>query len=369
LDISSIIKDNFLVFEQTAPLSEVIGQLKEKEKQAAVVVRKGKYLGIIEKHKVMRSTVDLCELKLEHCLQETPLLNKESEVVEAVSLLCDNNCDFLPVQEGKKMVGIVNIVDLLNLSLTQPVVGKLKVSDIKFSKPNHIDKESPLSIAVEAMQKDNLTHMPIFDQDKLYGILSYKDVVRKQLNWSPKRDFSAKFNQALKSKSGRSENVHFFQMPVRDFSTNDNLITVSLKSPLKEAVGLMDKHNLKGLIVMDGLKYQGILTARNILLTLAKLEKRDNFEIFYVGLNEVDLTENQRNMLQDSTYKEAVRLQRKFKETFAIAVHLKESNKQGKQKLFKVNLRVESVGKLYTSEKEDWDLETALHKCFNGLKV
>ena len=58
-------------------------------------------------------------------------------------------------------------------------------------------------------------------------------------------------------------------------------------------------------------------------------------------------------------------MQRKIEGVFNIHVHLKQINKEGKQSQFDVKLKIDLPGKILTSEKLDWDLETALHKVFN----
>ena len=64
-----------------------------------------------------------------------------------------------------------------------------------------------------------------------------------------------------------------------------------------------------------------------------------------------------------------MKLQRRIDLPFQVLVHLKEFNKAGKQREFQCVLKVEWPGKSIGSEKTDWDLERALHKCFNTLKM
>jgi len=369
MNISSLVKENYLVFDKTAKLSEVVGKLKELEKQAALVFRNKKYLGLIEKRKILRSNIDLSNTNIDQCLIQTPILDGNMSVEEAIYLFSNSDADFLPFEKDKVIVGVVGVVDLVLLAMEIPDSSKLRVNDIKFSKSTKVNKDETLSVAVNVMHQEHIDHLPVFDKGELYGILCYKDIVRNILGWSPKKDVSGKFNAELRSRGASVDINSMSDLKVENFSTNENLVTIAGKKSLKEAISLMQEKNHTNILVMDGNDYKGLLTARNIILTLSKLQKVPHYSLFFVGLNKVELTEHQRNIIDVLTKREAEKLERKIEEPFSIAIHLKEINKDGKQRRFIVNLKIEINGRMYVSEKEDWDLEKAIHKCFNIIDL
>jgi CBS domain-containing protein len=369
MDIASIIKDDFLVFDEGTTLTEMIGKLKLLEKRSALVFRNKKYLGMVEKKKFLHTNIDESKAKIGNYVQNTPILSKQTDLLEAARLLSETDVNVLPVEEDKKIVGIINSLDVVTTIIDSPEATKLRVNDVKYQKPTKIQRDDLIATAIEVMRLQHIDHLPIFDKDKLFGLLSYRDVIRKSINWSPKRDVSGKFNKDLRSRAARPEAAAIGTLPVEDFSTNDNLITTTSKNTLKEAINTMLEHNLICLPVMDAENYQGLLSVRSIMQLFGSLKKTLNFDIRYVGVNELDLTENQKRLLYLTSEREAEKLQRKIDVFFSVTLHVKGINKEGKQQEFEVKLRIELPGKVLASEKLDWDLETAVHKCFNVVKT
>jgi ribosome-associated translation inhibitor RaiA len=131
----------------------------------------------------------------------------------------------------------------------------------------------------------------------------------------------------------------------------------------------MEKHKVHSLLIMDGDDYQGLLSARNILETATKQKKPQNFSINIKGLHDVNLTEHQESAMLKIIERESEKLQRKVSYKFSVSVHLKETSKEGKQKEFEVKFRITAPGNRLATTKSSWDLETAIHKCFNVVKA
>ncbi len=365
MDISSIVKNDFFELNDETKLSEVIGQMRQYEKRSALVFKNKRYLGLIEKKKIIHTNVDPSEVGIADFLQRTPILDESTDVLEAAHIMFEHDVNHLPVSKDKEIVGVVSALDLANLALQLPRVASLRVDEVKILKSNHVTKDNPLSQAMHIMREDHVDHVPVFDQGKLYGILSYRDIIRKAINWSPHRDKAGNFNAELHTKAASVETTPFPMIPVGEFSTNDNLISIAPTDSLKEAVGKMVDKRIKSLLIQDSEKLYGILSIRNILAKVSSLEKIANYVLNFVGLNDCNLSEHQENVLNAITERQAEKLQRKIYETFRVTVHLKQINKEGKQSQFDIKLKIDLPGKILASEKSDWDLETALHKAFN----
>ncbi|MBT4434239.1 CBS domain-containing protein [Candidatus Woesearchaeota archaeon] len=365
MEISSIVKNDFLELNDETKLSEVIGQMRQYEKRSALVFKNKRYLGLVEKKKIIHTNVDPSEVGIADFLQRTPILDESTNVLEAAHIMFEQDVNHLPVSKDKEVIGVVSSLDLANLALQLPRVACLRVDEVKILKSNHVTKDNPLSQAMHIMREDHVDHVPVFDQGELYGILSYRDIIRKAINWSPHRDKAGHFNAELHSKAASVETTPFPMLPVGEFSTNDNLISIAPTDSLKSAVDKMVKKRVKSLLIQDSEKLYGVLSVRNILGKVSSLEKIANYVLNYVGLNDCNLSEHQENVLYAITEREAEKLQRKIDETFRVTVHLKQINKEGKQSQFDIKLKIDLPGKILASEKSDWDLETALHKVFN----
>jgi len=89
------------------------------------------------------------------------------------------------------------------------------------------------------------------------------------------------------------------------------------------------------------------------------------YSIRFVGLKDVKLTEHQEKAMNLALENEACKLQEKIQEPFLLIVHLKEIGKDSKKKEYSVTVKLEYPGTMLSTTHEDWDLETAVRKCFN----
>ena len=367
MEIKPIVTEDFVVLDDESMLSELIGKMKTFEKRVGLVFRKDKYLGLIEKKKLLKSRIDVTKTKIKNYVQNTPILNENADIIETAYLMYQSNIKHVPVEREKKIIGVVSSLDLVRLAIKLPEMKKVKVKDIKLSKTAKLNKTDPIATAMTIMHQERVDHLPVFDQGKVYGIISFKDILRRYLNWSPKRDVSAKFNQMANSGGALANMPKLDQLPVSDFSTNDNLFNVQSNESLVNATKVMVDNRLSDLLVMENNEFVGLLTVKNILRNVSSLKVPKNYNIKFVGLNDTKLNPYQKYTVKKIASNEAFKLQRKINNEMNLVIHLKDYDKGGKQK-FSIHLRIETPGQMISSEQHDWDLETALRKTFNNAK-
>ena len=368
MEIKPLIKDDYLVLDENATLSELIGQMKQFEKRTALIFRNKKYLGLIEKKKLLKSRIDATEVKVKNFIQKTPIVNENADIIETAYLMYQSNLEYIPVESNKEIIGVLSSLDLIKSATGLKELDKAKVSDIKLIKPKKLGKEDQIATALTIMYKERIDHVPVYDQGKVYGVISFKDIIRKYLNWSPKRDISTKFNKTASTRSAEVDMPHLASLPVSSFSTNDNLVFGKQTDSLKNATKLMSDGNVKSLLIMENQDLLGLLTTKYLLRKIASLKIPKNYNIKFVGLNKIKLQSYQKYNIQKIASNEAFKLQRKIKNDMNLTIHIKSYDKQGGEQKFSVNLKIDFPSRVITSSQEDWDLETALRKTFNNAK-
>ncbi|MEK6969821.1 MAG: CBS domain-containing protein [Nanoarchaeota archaeon] len=368
MEITPVIKDDFLTFDDEATFSTVIGKLKQSEMRSGLVFRKDKYLGLIEKRRLLGTKIDITKTKIKPFIQKTPLLNAHADIIETSYLMYQSNFLFLPVEKDKKIIGVVDALDLIKLGIQLPEIKQFKIADLKLFKPKKINKDDPVSKVVDIMFDEKIDQVPIFEAGKLYGVVSYHDLLNKYLTCTPKREFSTKFTKLANSRGAEPDMPHLANLPVSTFSTNDNLVTIGKNAFLTEAVVLMVKNNVTSVLVMDGTDIEGVLSLKNVLRCFGSLKIPQNFNIQFIGLKELKLNAEQKAALEKIASNEAFKLQRELHNEFSLVMHIKDNSKEGKQNKYSVHLRVEFPGQIITCAEDDWDFETALRKTFNNAK-
>ena len=369
MDIRKLVKEDFIVLDEDAPVSEMIGQLRQFEKRSALVFRNKKYQGLVEKKKLLRLRIDTSETKLKHYLQVTPIVKDTADVMDTVRLIADSDFDFLPVEKNKEVIGVISSLDLAGLAMNIDATKKWKVNDIKYTKVKKLNKDDPIATVITLMHDTGIDVIPLYESGKLYGVISYKDILRKYLNWNPKRDISAKFNKMASSRSGEGDNPHLSSLPAESFATTDNLLSVVSTAGIAQAVSLMLEKNLTSLPVMEKNEVVGMLTVKNILRNIANLQKYDDFDISFIGLKGLDIDELEEVRIRDIAHQEAVKLQKHIGQEFKVILHLKAHEKDGERHKYSVTLRLETAGQLISCSEHDWDIEVPLRKVFSNAKI
>lgn len=368
MEIKTIVKNDFIQVDEETTVSEMIGLMKNYEKRTALIIEKGKYLGLVEKKGLIKSGTDTGEAKVKNHLEKTPVISENADVLETANLMVQTNLDYLPVERDKKIIGVVSSLDLAVLAMGILSANEVKIRDVKMVRPTPLNSLSSLGEVLKVMHQEKVDDVPLFEGGKIFGVISFRDIMRKFLNWTPKRDVSSKFNKMASSRSAEVDKQHLMDLPVNSFSTNNNLVMIKPENNLAEAIALMDKNRLHNLLVMEGDKLFGLLTAKNVLRKINELNvPTSRYKINFVGLKEIRLTEPQLADIQQIADNETGKLEYGIDDLLNVIIHLKAYDKGGKQK-YSVNLRLEYPGRIITVAQDDWKLITAVRKAFVSAK-
>ena len=242
MEITPAIKSEFLTFDAEQVVSEMIGQLRKYEERHSLVFRKDKYLGVVEKKRLLRSRFDVSMAKVGNHIHRTPIVNEHADIIETAYTMYLSDVDFIPVESDKKIIGVLSALDLAGLAGGLPETKFFKVSDVKLVKARVLSKEDAISSAMDIMYKQRIDQVPVFEGAKIYGVVSFRDLLRKYLASTPDREFSVKFTKkGGGTKSSEANRPNLALMPISSFSTNENLVSINREARLLDAVALMKK--------------------------------------------------------------------------------------------------------------------------------
>src|SRR3989344_3716833 len=91
MEIRPLVSEDYVVVDEEDTLSQLIGQLKAFEKRTALVFRKDKFLGLIEKNKLLKSRIDPSSCKVKNFIQKSPIINENSDLIETAYLMYQSN--------------------------------------------------------------------------------------------------------------------------------------------------------------------------------------------------------------------------------------------------------------------------------------
>ena len=106
----------------------------------------------------------------------------DTTVINALTVMADNNIGSVLVMDGEKYMGLVTERDYSRKVILK---GKnstdTKVSEIMSSDLPHIKPEDTIEHCMELMTDSNIRYLPVFKNKNLEGIISITDVVKETI--------------------------------------------------------------------------------------------------------------------------------------------------------------------------------------------
>lgn len=104
----------------------------------------------------------------------------DASVLDALTAMSNHNTGALLVMEGRSIAGILSERDCVRkVELKGKSAKDLKVREIMTGKVITIDANEQLETCMSLMLERNIRHLPVYDGEKLLGLISVRDVLRE----------------------------------------------------------------------------------------------------------------------------------------------------------------------------------------------
>ncbi len=164
----------------------------------------------------------------------------DEDLTAVAKRMVKNGLDELPVTDGGRLVGILNLRDLLRAIPHR--ISDAPISSIMSKKLKTLKADDPVTIAASNMAEYGYSGFPVLDKkDKLVGIVTRQDLIQ------------------ARSKLGKEN-----PPPVKSVMTT-TIHSVSADTTINEAVDLMLKYDIGRLPVVDKGKLLGIVDRYDLI--------------------------------------------------------------------------------------------------------
>ena len=106
----------------------------------------------------------------------------EATVYDALKSMAEHNTGALLVMNGEDMVGILSERDCIRkMDLEGRNVKETKVSEIMTGDVITVNCDQPLEECMSLMMEKGIRHLPVYDSEKLMGLVSVRDVLKEMI--------------------------------------------------------------------------------------------------------------------------------------------------------------------------------------------
>ena len=154
---------------------DVLKTLQDRKVSGLPVVKKGEVVGIITRSDLLRNREEDQTALL--MTRDPVLISPDRSIVEASKILIQHKIRRLPVVEGKELVGLITVADIVRVA---------EGMNIEESIEPYLEKETvvlwsemPLPVAGSLMEFAAVEACPVIDTDlKLVGMISDRDLIK-----------------------------------------------------------------------------------------------------------------------------------------------------------------------------------------------
>jgi CBS domain-containing protein len=100
----------------------------------------------------------------------------QDNVYEIAVKMKEHDIGFIPVVEGKKLIGVVTDRDLVIRGLAEKREGSAAVKQVMSGDVQSIDASTSIDEAAKLMAKEQIRRLPVVDKGELVGIVAIGDL-------------------------------------------------------------------------------------------------------------------------------------------------------------------------------------------------
>jgi len=255
---------------------DVLKILKRTGISGVPVLKEGKLVGIITRKDMLRKSE---ETQLGLLMTRNPAtIGPEADLAEAATQIITHKVRRLPVVEGKELVGILSVADLIT-AIAQ-LKSREEIKDKFTSSTFALWEETPLSLVGRVMEISGVDAIPILDNEGvLSGIISERDLIKhssiedsvETSDFSNGTDDDEWTWESIRDLHTLSFGVSKVKLPARPVKTAmvTNVVSVPLNSEIGECALKMKRARVDQLPVVNSEKQLvGMLYDRDIIRVL-----------------------------------------------------------------------------------------------------
>jgi CBS domain-containing protein len=111
------------------------------------------------------------------CVTVTP----QDNLYEAASLMKDHNIGFVPVIEGRKLIGVITDRDLVIRGYAEKQPGTISVKEVLTKDVRTVSPQMSVDEAAGIMASSQIRRLPVVENGQLMGVVSLGDLAVREI--------------------------------------------------------------------------------------------------------------------------------------------------------------------------------------------
>jgi len=354
LFVRDAMSKKILSVSSTDSVSKFMSLVEKNHVHETVVMDKKKLKGIMRiRTLVKKGILNPNKTKIKNYMEKTTSFNPNDDLQQTAKTLLNAGIRSAPVIDGKKVVGIITMYDIINHISRFKEFRQTKSSEI-MSPVNSIEKDTDIGKARVIMREKGVARLPVVDNKELVGIVSTFDMLkaikpRERMGWH----------------SMASEMERVMDIPISTIMDNKPAVA-DKKTSLNEVVNIMNRKGSYGVVITSGKKPEGMITVKDLLEFYIGGMVEEGVYYQIIGLErEGRFTRDTVDRMVGETVRKVSSL---YKPDF-VFVHVKryETGMRSRNK-YSVRVRLRTNKGMFISKSFAWDLMSAMDEALDRLE-
>ncbi|WP_455364453.1 CBS domain-containing protein [[Eubacterium] cellulosolvens] len=332
-------------------LTKIIGMLREKNAYE-VFVAAGPKIGMVNIRDILKAT-HIHTRKASSIVIQIPTLNPKSAVAEAAGLMTRYRVRALPIVKEREIVGEITALSICK-ALNQTKELGFTINKIMISHPTTLTINDRLGKAKALINRMNIDHLPILQDNKIAGVLTSQDLLDTLI--PPEK--LTRFGRKPEAKG-------VDRLTVRGLM--ERPLICSMDEKASSVLRKMVDGNKTCALLSFGEELQGVVTYRDFVKLLVEPEKV-GIPIYMVGLPDDAF---QAESAQEKFERVVDLLKRSYPDILEARCIIKTSTsvKTKSRKRYEVKVHISTPRKKFSHSEQGWELPTIFDKISNRLKT
>jgi predicted transcriptional regulator len=341
--LSQLSPPSRIVFNSDDEVSTVLGELK-RTGQYEGIVTVGNKVGLVAIRDFLVVTQPV-HTKVTNLFTVTGALSPEDRVIDLTEKLIRDNIRAVPLVKNGIVVGGISQTDLLEALSDISEYSKIRAKDVMTTPVLSLESNDGIEKVRKLMLDNDISHVPITDNQELVGIICAKDIVHTFI--APRGTMTV--GEHVGEKIARFEGEAKAIMDAYPVTAQEDTPTLTIIRDL------MNQGKSACIVVDETNRIQGIITPREVLTPLLQFKETTKLPIYIVGLtDEEDFFE--KAMAEEKVRRTVQRGMKMHPHITEVSVRIKRQQQRGNRVRYQMTARALSAVDQFIVTTEGWNL-------------
>ena len=362
---ADLVDSDFLRVSASDPVSKTMNQFISTKNKNALVFDGKKFSGIVSWRSLYRGTKDFSKVSNASVTERAPALSPADPVERVAKLMLETGLRTLPVFDKNKLLGVVTHSAVLRSINSFGELRAMNAMGIATKNFVSLPDSSTLSQAFSTMRKNGIDKIPLADKNGVLVGVVSFTDLMQNFLIHPPKKKGGVRSNAGYSMKAFKENETVSGILVKSRLSPEAIVTASPDESLPAIVQKMSKANVSSVIIFDG-RPRGIVTITNLLKAFGALKSEPGRNIQVSDSPAFDEIDAATfGNSLNALYDKAEML---LHNEIMLFVHFKELSASGARHKYDVSIRLNSAGKLFMAKESGWNALTCVQKAVSSVE-